>query len=102
MHLGDNWLLSVGGEVRYRYMSEENSRLSGSNNGYNLLRYRASADLWYTDRLRLYVELLSANSFGQNLAPLPIDRNFAEFQNLSIDYKVATIAGNASYVRVVR
>jgi hypothetical protein len=102
IHVGDNWLLSVGGEFRYRYMGEENSRLSGSDNGYNLLRYRAYTDVWYTDRLRLYIEFLSANSFGQKLAPLAIDRNLAEIQNLFIDYKFATIDGSGAYLRVGR
>ena len=96
MHLGDNWLMAVGGEFRYRYMSEENSRLSGNSNAYNLVRFRPYADLWYTDRLRVFVEFISANSYGQQLAPLAIDRNVADFQNLFVDYKFATIDGNGA------
>jgi hypothetical protein len=102
IHLCDQWLLSFGGEFRYRYMSEENSRLSGFNNGYNLLRYRAYGDVWYGDRFRVYIEFLSANSFGQALAPLAIDRNLAEIQNLFVDLKFAQIDGNGAYLRFGR
>ncbi len=40
LHLGENWLLNVGGEFRWRYTDETNSRLGGKQNSYNLLRTR--------------------------------------------------------------
>src|SRR5262249_30099015 len=36
----DDWLVSFGGEYRYRYMNETDSRLSGVNNNYSLFRPR--------------------------------------------------------------
>src|SRR5262249_13508958 len=41
IHPTDDFLLTLGGEYRYRFMAEYDSRLSGKNNFYNLLRERA-------------------------------------------------------------
>ena len=60
-------------------MSERTAASLRESNGYNLLRYRAYTDVWYTDRLRLYIEFLS-QQLRPVAVPLPIDRNLAEFQ----------------------
>jgi hypothetical protein len=60
-------------------------------------------DLWYKDCFRIYAEFISAQSFGQNLAPVIIDRNFADIQNLFIDVKFwEDGCGAPYYVRVGR
>lgn len=102
MHLGNNWLFSTGGQVWNRYMNEDNSRLTHTDNNYNLFRVRAYGDLWYQDKFRVFAEFISAHTFDPDLPPLPIDESRADFQNLFIDLKVTEIDGNPVYVRVGR
>src|SRR5258707_2511258 len=94
MHPNDNWLLSVGGEFRYRFMDEIDSRLSGKNNTFSLFRERAYADIWFRDRARVYVEFIGAQIDGNTLPPLAIDRNPADFLNLFVEVKVLEAAGS--------
>jgi hypothetical protein len=63
IYIGDNWLFATGGQFWSRYMHEVNSRLSGFNNDYTLIRTRVWADLWYRDLVRVYAEFLDAHSF---------------------------------------
>jgi hypothetical protein len=102
VHLGDNWLFSTGGQFWNRYMNESNSRLTRQSNDYDLFRVRMYGDLWYKDVFRVYVEGIYADAFNENLAPLPIDRNRGDFQNLFIDLKVGEIGGEPVYVRTGR
>jgi hypothetical protein len=102
VHFGDNWLFSTGGELRDRFMEEKHSRLTYPDNNYDLLRARVYGDLWYKDTFRIYAEFISAGSLWQDLAPLPIDVNKADFQNLFVDLKLADIDGHPAYVRVGR
>jgi hypothetical protein len=99
VHLGDDFLFSTGGDVRTRYSSETNSRLTGTNNVYELFRVRTYGDLWYRDRLRLYAEFLYAESFNQDLAPLPIDVNRGDLLNLFVDVKVCNLCDGSVYFR---
>ncbi len=100
IHLGDDWLLSVGGEFRDRYASEMNSRLTGKDNTYNLDHVRLHTDLWYRNTFRVYVEFLTAQSSAQNLPPQLIDRDQADLLNAFIDLKVfEDDAGVPWYVR---
>ncbi|MGH7224480.1 MAG: hypothetical protein ACRELF_14735, partial [Gemmataceae bacterium] len=73
--LGDNFLFTTGGEWRWRYDNEVNSRLSGKDNVYYLTRTRVYADFWYRDLLRLYGEVINAQSFDQDLPPQTIDQS---------------------------
>ncbi len=87
IHVGDNFLFSTGGEARLRYMRELDSRLSGKDNDYELFRTRVFGDLWYKDRLRLYVEFISAQIFNEELPPLAIDgvRVFRQGEKFDVD-----------------
>jgi Alginate export len=88
IHLGDNWMFATGGEFRFRYNDEINSRLTGKSNDYELTRVRVFTDLWYKDIFRIYVEFIDAQSFNQDtLPPLPIDREYAGLQNAFVDLK---------------
>lgn len=102
IRLSDDLLFSTGGSVWNRYMDEYNSRLTAANNDYLLTRVRTYGDLQYKDRLRLYAEFIGAYSNGQELAPLPIDVNRADFLNLFVDLKVAEVGGAPVYVRAGR
>jgi hypothetical protein len=99
IHIGDNWLLSLGGEFRYQLKDEYDSRLTGVNNNYSLMRTRLYGDLWYRDRFRVYAEFIDAQSSPQSLPPQPIDRNFGDILNLFVDLKLFDIQDKGVYVR---
>jgi hypothetical protein len=100
MRFGDDlFMLSVGGEERIRAVNEVNSRLSGKNNNYDLLRTRVYGDLWYEDKIRVYVEYIDAQSFNQNLPPLGIDVNKSDLLNAFSDIRLFSLDGSPVYVR---
>src|SRR5205823_2873223 len=45
---------------------------------------------------------LDAQSFNQDLAPLPIDRDRSDLLNAFVDVKIADLDGHPAYVRVGR
>jgi hypothetical protein len=102
VHLGDNLLLTTGGEVRMRYINEVDSRLSGRDNTYELLRTRVYADLWYQDKFRVFIEYLDAQTYNQDLPPLIIDANHSDLLNAFIDIKLAETCDGTAYARVGR
>jgi hypothetical protein len=104
IHIGNDILLSFGGQFWYRYMRETDSRLNpaGRNNSFHLTRVRAHADIWYQDKVRLFAEFLDARQWGQELPPLGIDRNHTDMLNLFMDVKLAEAQGGKAYVRVGR
>lgn len=101
-HLGENWMVSTGGEFRYRLMDEIGSRLTATTNNHHLIRTRVYGDIWYRDRLRLYAEFIEAHIFDPNLPPLPIDENPADIQNLFFDLKLFDRLGAPAYLRIGR
>src|SRR5262245_42863579 len=95
----DDWLVSFGGEYRYRYVNEVHSRFTGLDNNYSLFRPRIHMDVWKGDEFRVFIEFLGAYQMNQSLPPLITDRNPAEIQNLFIDYKICDVAGAPLFVR---
>lgn len=102
MHICDDWLLSTGGSVWWRYMNETNSRLLDTDNEYNLVRTRVYGDLWYQDIFRFYIEYIDALSNDEELVPLVIDENRSDLLNIFADLKVAEINGRGAYLRAGR
>ncbi len=102
IHLGDDWLIGTGGEFRMRYDNENNSRLTGVRNNFELTRLRIFGDLWYRDQFRVYVEFINSQSFNHDLAPLSNDRNFSDLLNAFIEVKTASIADENVYTRIGR
>jgi hypothetical protein len=100
--LGDNVMFTTGGEYRFRYNNEVDSRLSGKDNVYELTRTRVWGDLWYRDIARIYGEFINAQSFNQDLPPQPTDQYNPNFLNLFADLKVWTIKDQPVYFRVGR
>ena len=86
--LGSRWLLTLGGSAWWRHVSETNSRLSGVNQDFDLIRTRLFADLSYLDRFRFYVEYIDAHRFNGILPPLPIEENRSDFLNLFVDVRL--------------
>lgn len=86
MPLGDEcspYTLSVGGELRHRWMHEQNRlRPNGPvKTDYNLWRWRQYFDLHISDFARVYFEGLDASIFDNQLPPTPIDINRWNIQN---------------------
>jgi hypothetical protein len=102
IRVGDDWLFSTGGSVWDRYHSEYNSRLTNTDNAYNLARARVYGDLWYKDQLRVYAEFIGAWTSNQDLPPLGIDQTGPDFLNLFVDAKLFDLAGKPVYARVGR
>lgn len=98
----NDWLFVTGGDIRGRYESHYNARLTQRDNDFGLGRIRTYGDLWYKDDFRLYVEFITAGTAWQNLAPLPIDQNKADFLNLFIDLKVGEWEKKPIYARIGR
>jgi hypothetical protein len=90
MHLGDCWVVSVGGEFRMRQHTEHNLRgkpLSGRDDDFLLYRTRLFANAKYGDWLRLYAEAIDAQSEHENLQPRNIEVNRADMLNLFADVR---------------
>jgi hypothetical protein len=102
IRVGDDWLFTTGGDYRLRYQNEYNSRLTQANNDYLLNRTRVYGDLWFRDDFRLFAEGMFAASGYENLRPLAIDENHADFQNLFLDAKLLTLGDAPVYARLGR
>lgn len=102
IRLGDDWLFVTGGDYRLRYQNEYNSRLTQGNNDYLLNRTRVYGDLWYRDSFRLFAEGIFASSGNEDLPPLAIDENYADFLNLFLDAKLMTLGDASVYARIGR
>ncbi len=99
IHIGDNWLLSIGGEERIRFNDEIGSRLTGKENIFESDRSRVYADLWYRDIFRLYAEFLDVQTFNEELPPSGTDVNKSDMLNFFADLKVFEFDGSPAYVR---
>lgn len=102
IHLNDCLLFSTGGSYWTRYHHEHNSRLTTTENTYDLQRVRLYGDLWYGDGLRVYGEYVWADSFGEELPPVPPDVDRGDIQDLFIDVKLMEYCGKPVYVRAGR
>jgi hypothetical protein len=102
MKLDDAVMFSTGGEFRYRYNNEVDSRLSGRDNTYDLTRVRLYGDLWLGDVFRVYAEYLDAQTLNQDLAPLPIDHDHGDLLNLFGDLRLFYLDDEPVYLRAGR
>lgn len=104
IHPTDDWLLSVGGEERARFMDENGGyqQITGRVNPETWYRSRVYADVWYRDRFRVFVEMSDARVFNDSLPPLATDNDRADFLNLFAEAKLFSIAEQPAYVRIGR
>lgn len=81
-----DFTLSVGGQVRHRYMNETDRIRPGGpgKSTYDLWRWRQYYDL-KNDYVRLYVETIEADSFGEDLPETAIDVNRFDLLNAFVD-----------------
>jgi Alginate export len=84
------WVTDIGGEFRLRVLSEENRRLNGKFNDYDLVRTRVFVNSAYDKRFRIYAEFIDANSEGEDEPPLATDVNRTDLQNLFADIRLLT------------
>ncbi|OYP31631.1 alginate export family protein [Rhodopirellula sp. MGV] len=99
IHLSDSWLMSTGGEFWVRYNNETNSRLTANNNDFTLSHVRQYLDLSYGDSLRVYGEYVWADSFGEDLPPVPPDVDRGDILDLFVDLKLGELGGESVYLR---
>lgn len=102
MAVTDCLTFSTGGQFWARYMNEYNSRLTETNNSYTLGRVRAFGDLMYGDSVRVFGEYIWADSFSEELAPLPIDVDLGDILNLFVDLNLFELDGKPVFARVGR
>ncbi len=103
MHLCDDFLLSLGGEFRPRYMDEiDYARLTNTYNPHWLDQIQAYGDLWYRDLARLFIDGIDARSYGQVLPPLGNEVDHMDFLNLFVDLKVWQFGNDPVYLRLGR
>ncbi len=100
--IGEHMKFTTGGEFRYRYANEVDSRLSGKNNTYDLFRVRAYGDLTIGDRVRIFGEYLYADSAFGDLAPLRTDIDRNDILNLFVELRTIDIGDDPVYVRIGR
>lgn len=81
------WVFSTGGELRHRYMDQENRLQPGGpgEDTYQLWRWRHYFDLKAGDNFRFYVEGIDASSFGEDLPTQAIDENRWDLLNAFVD-----------------
>lgn len=96
--------LSLGGEVRYRYMDESNRLRPGGpgRSTYDLWRWRQYADWRVNDHVRVYAEMLDASIYGQELPITGIDENRFDLQNGFVDWQFAEVLDRPVTARVGR
>ncbi|MFO0972098.1 MAG: alginate export family protein [Phycisphaerae bacterium] len=92
IHLGDDWRLSLGGEVRLRFESETNRNFGAfdpTNDNFMIQHYLLHADLKYRKLARVFVQGVDARVADRDL-PLPagmvnqfdLNQAFADFSLL--------------------
>jgi hypothetical protein len=82
-----DFVFSTGGELRHRYMNQDNRIQPGGpgQDSYQLWRWRHYVDLKAGDSVRVYVEGLDAESFGEDLPVQAINVNRWDLLNAFID-----------------
>ncbi len=99
----DRWI-SFGGELRYRYMDEDNRLRPGGpgRSTYNLWRWRNYVDMRFSKQFRVYVEGIDASIFDNELPVTGIDKNRWDLQNYFFDLQVAELNDQSVYFRYGR
>lgn len=102
LHIGDNWMFSIGGEERIRYENFTDFNLTGKDNTQTLERQRVYGDLWYGNLLRLYVEYIDAQDIWPAVRPPTNDIRRNDLLNAFADVNLYEINGNPLYFRIGR
>lgn len=88
---GNGLTLDLGGQYRARVHREEGFRglgITGGNDDFLLQRLRLYANLEVGDNIRVFGEMLHADSSYESLGIRPIEENHYELQNAFVDLKL--------------
>jgi hypothetical protein len=88
---GDEWYLSVGGEIRWRYEQLREPGFGAQPDdptGYVLQRYLLHTDWHFGTRARAFIELQSGLEAGRNGGPRPTDKNTLDLHEAFVDVKL--------------
>src|SRR6266436_2859852 len=84
----ENWYLSIGGELRYRYENYESPGFGTdpeTGTGYFLQRYLLHADWHFGHRFRLFTQFQSGLEGGRNGGPRLTDKDVADLHQAFFD-----------------
>lgn len=89
--IGDCWTVSVGGQLRYRYMNEDDRLRPGGpgKSTYDLWRVTPHIELKRGDAFTAYVEAIDASIFNEELPVTGIDENRSDLLQIYADFKIA-------------
>lgn len=91
IRLGDDWRLTLGGELRVRVESETNKAFGATepaHDSFILHRYFLHADLKYRKVFRVFVQGVVAHDEDRRLAPRPTDENNLDLHQLFFDVRI--------------
>ncbi|MBL4886552.1 MAG: alginate export family protein [Planctomycetaceae bacterium] len=96
--------LTTGGSLRYRYINEVNRlRPPGAvRTDYSQWRFTPFMELNYKDDIKGFVKIIDADTFGEDVFPLPIDENRWDILEAYIDAKVMSLANGDVRLRYGR
>ncbi len=93
----DDVTYSVGGDLRYRYMDEQNRLRPGgpASSNYNLWRFTPHLLMTYDDTISGYVQAIDASAFGYDapLFPLGIDVNRSDLLQYYAELDLGDVGG---------
>lgn len=95
----EDWFLSVGGEIRYKYENYDNPGFGtdpATPNGYLLQRYLLHNDWHFGPHFRLFTQFQSGLEEGRNGGPRLTDEDVADLHQAFVDI------GNGSHTFVFR
>lgn len=78
----ENIVTDFGGEFRWQARFEDNRRLTGEDNEFNLFRERLYLNTWIYDRVRFYGEVYWAGGSKQTVKPVFSDLDHGDVNNL--------------------
>lgn len=77
----DGIVSDFGGEFRWQARGEDNRRLTGEQNNFNLFRERLYLDTWFYERFRMYWEVYWADGSEQTVPPIFADLDHGDVSN---------------------
>ena len=85
-----------GGEFRWQARGEDNRRLTGEQNNFNLFRERLYLDTWYAKRFRTYLEVFWADASEQTVPPVFFDIDHGDLNNAFGELKLLDREGGGT------
>lgn len=89
--LGNDWRLTLGGELRFRMEAETNKSFGSTEpaqDTFTLYRYLLHADLKYRKSFRVFVQGITAHDEDRDLALRATDENLGDLHQLFFDVRI--------------